>query len=258
VDSSCGGRRGGVVAKRRCAARRGVCFFSPRHAQSATARRVRVRVALVVDRVVAMRFASLARSSATAPVSSLRSLPRVVVRSVAFLLWSTISSSPGVYILVSFRLLLRVRFTAVHRAIVTPVDVFSATSTSRARAGSSSVDDTGWAGRGADDEPTFEGGGATNTLFVGKSRHTLLFLQPAHQKSRSFPLSLLQDCFFGLPPGRGTPKREVAAACAASWATKALSSITSHCLLIQNDLRCLRRRRLCGKVHAPRRRRTSQ
>ena len=97
VDSSCGGRRGGVVARRRCAARRGVCFFSPRHAQSATARRVRVRVALVVDRVVAMRFASLARSSATAPVSSLRSLPRVVVRSVAFLLWSTISSSPGVY-----------------------------------------------------------------------------------------------------------------------------------------------------------------
>ena len=82
VDSSCGGRRGGVVAKRRCAARRGVCFFSPRHAQSATARRVRVRVALVVDRVVAMRFASLARSSATAPVSNLRSLPRVVVRSV--------------------------------------------------------------------------------------------------------------------------------------------------------------------------------
>ena len=69
VDSSCGGRRGGVVARRRCAARRGVCFFSPRHAQSATARRVRVRVALVVDRVVAMRFASLARSSATAPVS---------------------------------------------------------------------------------------------------------------------------------------------------------------------------------------------
>ena len=240
----------------RGAARR--LFFSPRHAQSATARRVRVRVALVVDRVVAMRFASLARSSATAPVSSLRSLPRVVVRSVAFLLWSTISSSPGVYILVSFRLLLRVRFTAVHRAIVTPVDVFSATSTSRARPGSSSVDDTGWAGRGADDEPTSEGGGATNTLFVGKSRHTLLFLQPAHQKSRSFPLSLLQDCFFGLPPGRGTPKREVAAACAASWATKALSSITSHCLLIQNDLRCLRRRRLCGKVHAPRRRRTSQ
>ena len=78
----CGGRRGGVVARRRCAARRGVCFFSPRHAQSATARRVRVRVALVVDRVVAMRFASLARSSATAPVSFVRSLPRVVVRSV--------------------------------------------------------------------------------------------------------------------------------------------------------------------------------
>ena len=78
----CGGRRGGVVARRRCAARRGVCFFSPRHAQSATARRVRVRVALVVDRVVAMRFASLARSSATAPVSFVRSIPRVVVRSV--------------------------------------------------------------------------------------------------------------------------------------------------------------------------------
>ena len=64
----------------RGAARR--LFFSPRHAQSATARRVRVRVALVVDRVVAMRFASLARSSATAPVSFRRSLPRVVVRSV--------------------------------------------------------------------------------------------------------------------------------------------------------------------------------
>jgi hypothetical protein len=159
-------------------------------------------------------------------------------------------------VVVSLRLLLRVRFTAAHRVIVSPVYVSSATSTSRARPGSSSVDDTGWAGRGADDEPTSEGGGATKTLFVGKSRHTLLFLQPAHQKSRSFPLSLLQDCFFGLPPGRGTPKREVAAACAASWATKAESSITSHCLLIQNDLRCLRRRRLCGKVHAPRRRRT--
>ena len=239
----------------RGAARRLFIFTPPRSVGDGAAGAC-VRVALVVDRVVAMRFASLARSSATAPVSSLRSLPRVVVRSVAFLLWSTISSSPGVYILVSLRLLLRVRFTAAHRVIVSPVYVSSATSTSRARPGSSSVDDTGWAGRGADDEPTSEGGGATNTLFVGKSRHTLLFLQPAHQKSRSFPLSLLQDCFFGLPPGRGTPKREVAAACAASWATKAVSSITSHCLLIQNDLRCLRRRRLCGKVHAPRRRRT--
>ena len=55
----------------------------------------------------------------------------------------------------------------------------------------------------------------------------LLFLQPAHQRSWSFPLSLLQDFFFGLPLGRGTPKREVAAPCAASWAKKAVSSMTS-------------------------------
>ena len=83
----------------------------------------------------------------------------------------------------------------------------------------------------------------------------LLFLQPAHQRSWSFPLSLLQDFFLGLPLGRGTPKREVAAPCAASWAKKAVSSMT---LLIQNDLRWLLRRRGCGKVHAPRQRRTKQ
>ena len=41
VDS-CRGRRGGVVASGRCAARRCVCFSSPRHALPAAARRVRV------------------------------------------------------------------------------------------------------------------------------------------------------------------------------------------------------------------------
>ncbi len=106
--------------------------------------------------------------------------------------------------------------------------------------GSSSVDDKGRAGGGADDdEPSFESMGATNTLFVAKSRHTLLFLQPEHHKSWSFPLSLLQDFFFGLPLSRGTPKREVAATCAASSAKKAVSSMTSSYLLIQNDLRSL-------------------
>ena len=101
--------------------------------------------------------------------------------------------------------------------------------------------------------------GATNTLFVvAKSRHTLLFLQPEHHMSWSLPLSLLQDFFLGLPRARGTPKREVTAPCAASSAKKAVSSMTLHYLLIQNDLRSLRRRRGCGKVHAPRQRRTSQ
>ena len=101
--------------------------------------------------------------------------------------------------------------------------------------------------------------GATNTLFVvAKSRHTLLFLQPEHHMSWSLPLSLLQDFFLGLPRARGAPKREVAAPCAASSAKKAVSSMTLDYLLIQNDLRSLRRRRGCGKVHAPRQRRTSQ
>ena len=46
-------------------------------------------------------------------------------------------------------------YTAAHRAVhvVTPVHVYSATSTPRARPGSSSVDDKGWAGGCADDEP---------------------------------------------------------------------------------------------------------
>ena len=65
----------------RGAARR-LFFFTPPRSVGDGAAGACVRVALVVDRVVAMRFASLARSSATAPVSFVRSIPRVVVRSV--------------------------------------------------------------------------------------------------------------------------------------------------------------------------------
>ena len=96
--------------------------------------------------------------------------------------------------------------------------------------------------------------GAANTL-LSTSRHTLVISTaraPEVLVVSTFPFAGL------LPrpsPRAGTPKREVAAPCAASWAKKAVSSMT---LLIQNDLRWLLRRRGCGKVHAPRQRRTKQ
>ena len=170
------------------------------------------------------------------------------------MLWSRISFPPGLYITETFT---SSTFHCCPPCSPSRTRIFSNLDAESAP-GSSSVDDKGRAGGGADDdEPSFESMGATNTLFVAKSRHTLLFLQPEHHKSWSFPLSLLQDFFFGLPLSRGTPKREVAATCAASSAKKAVSSMTLDYLLIQNDLRSLRRRRGCGKVHAPRQRRTS-